>query len=169
MRGFHKSDLRARVTDLANGGRYADYATTVSVADDNVPGVRVLESDGSTNVIEFTDGDFGLTKAAADTGKFPYQDSYALALTMAPAIGETVTVTATAQPTRTSQTGGIVSFSQQVVLCLIGGGETCTDPSHFSDIQLPERPEVAITLAHLRRTVPLTPGLLDAAYGVAER
>ncbi|TMB63883.1 MAG: hypothetical protein E6J51_10410, partial [Chloroflexi bacterium] len=54
VRGFHKSDLRARVTDLANSGRYADYTTTVSVADDNVPGVRVIETDGSTNVIEFT-------------------------------------------------------------------------------------------------------------------
>src|SRR6185312_7241949 len=112
VRGFHKSDLTARATG------YGTFLSTVSIADNDYVGVRVNESGGSTNVIEYTDTDFGLAQATALTDGFPFQDTYTLALSQAPQSGEVVTVTATAQPTRTSQTGGIVTYQQQLRVCL---------------------------------------------------
>ncbi|HEX9504623.1 MAG TPA: hypothetical protein VGA62_01335, partial [Acidimicrobiia bacterium] len=89
------------------------------------------------NVIEFTggtttNGNTGLSQATADGDGFPYQDSYTVALTLAPAGGKTVTVRATAQPTRTSETGGIVGYQQQLRLCLPSALD-CTIDGNYSD------------------------------------
>ena len=128
IRSFHRADLSVTAAG------YNSFLSTVTIGDDNYPGVTVTESGGSTNVIEYQGGDFGLTQSAAATAGLPFQDSYTVALTERPGIGEMVTVTAQAQPTRTSQTGGIVSFQQQLVVCLVGPGEDCTgDMSHFHD------------------------------------
>ena len=121
VENFHKADLK-----LSAGG-YRPYALTVDVGDANYPGVRVLETDGATTVAETTT-QFGV--AEGSTG-LPLSDTYTIALTQAPTAG-TVTVTATAQPTRASQTGGIVSFSQQVVLCN-ESLEDCTNPANYHD------------------------------------
>ncbi|MDX6471351.1 MAG: large repetitive protein, partial [Gaiellaceae bacterium] len=117
VRGFHRTDL------VATAPGYAQYLATITIADDNWYGVRVTESDGSTNVIEYSGtggGDFGLTQGTASADGFPFQDSYTIALTKQLTSGQTVTVTTQAQPTRTSQTGGLVSFSQQLLVCVAG-------------------------------------------------
>ena len=117
IRSFHRADLAATATGPT---RYNSYLSTVTIGDDNYPGVTVNESGGSTNVIEYSSGDFGVSQATADGVNFPSQDSYTLALTMKPGASEIVTVTTEAQPTRTSETGGIVSFSQQLDVSLDG-------------------------------------------------
>ena len=95
VRGFHKSDLVARAL------HFAEYLTTATIADNDYVGVRITESEGSTNVIEYADGDFGRSQATVLGDGFPFQDNYTIALTRAPGAGEIVTVSATAQPTRT--------------------------------------------------------------------
>ena len=117
IRGFHRTDLSATAAG------YNSFLSTVTIGDDNYPGVTVTESGGSTNVIEYQGGDFGVSQTTAAAAGLPFQDSYTLALTEKPAPGEVVTVTVQAQPTRTSQTGGIVSFSQQLQVCVLGS--TC--------------------------------------------
>ena len=112
VRGFHRADLAISATS------YAQYLATVTIADDHAVGVRVTESNGSTNVIEYKDTDFGLALATARADGFPFQDSYIVALTEAPAAGQVIAITVGAQATRTSETGGIVSYSQQLQLCM---------------------------------------------------
>src|SRR5262249_31653871 len=108
VRGFHKADL------VASAPGYSPYLSTVSIADDNWVGVRVIESNGSTNVIEFKSGDFGLPQATALGAGLPFEDSYTVALSEQPTAD--VFITVQAQPTRTSQTGGIFAFSQQLLV-----------------------------------------------------
>src|SRR5207244_789542 len=104
VENFHKADLKLAV---AGHPEFRPYKLTVDVGDTNYPGVRVIESNGSTTVAESTT-QFGVSESSA--ASFPHTDTYTIALTQAPVDG-VVTVTATAQPTRASQTGGIVSFS----------------------------------------------------------
>ncbi len=70
VRGFHKADL------VATAAAYNDYVSSVSIADDNWVGARVVESNGGTSVIEFKDSDFGLTQSQAHTDGLPFQDYY---------------------------------------------------------------------------------------------
>src|SRR5262249_3742570 len=81
------------------------------------------ESDVSTNVFEFTDGQFGVSQASALINGTPFQDSYQVALTKDPG-AETITITVQAEPTRTSQTGGIFAFSPQLKVCVGAACET---------------------------------------------
>ncbi len=108
VEGFHKSD--ATLT-AAGAGAYNGKKVTVitDVTDNEIPGVLVLESDGSTNVIEVDDS------VTVGSGA-PWTDTYFISLTKAPAAGETVTITVRAEPTRTSRLD-IRSFTQQVELC----------------------------------------------------
>jgi len=106
VEGFHRSDLVLS----ASGGGYTDVSRTfvVDIADNDAPGVRIIQSDGSTNVIEFDE-----SSGVAPLGTFPKNDTYQVVLTKAPELGETVTVNILAEPTRTSRTGGIRSFIEQ--------------------------------------------------------
>src|SRR5438132_2807271 len=113
-----------------------DYVSTVSIADDNWYGVRVVESNGGTSVIEYKDGDDGLAQTQAYSDKFPFQDSYQVSLSKQPAPNQTIRVTVQAQPTRTSETGGIVSFSQQLEVCLDSGCKTAADSSFAATQQV---------------------------------
>ena len=72
---------------------YASYLSTVTIADDHNLGVRVTESNGSTNVIEYQNRDFGLGAGTALADGLPFEDSYTIALTQAPAAGETIRIT----------------------------------------------------------------------------
>src|SRR5207302_534081 len=130
VRGFHKSDL------VGTAPGYMDYVSTVSIADDNWYGVRVVESNGGTSVIEYKDGDDGLEQTQAYSDKFPFQDSYQVSLSKQPAPNQTIRVTVQAQPTRTSETGGIVSFSQQLEVCLDSGCKTAADSSFAATQQV---------------------------------
>ena len=112
---------------------YASYLSTVTIADDHNPGVRVTESNGSTNVIEYQNLDFGLGLATALAAGLPFEDTYTIALTQAPAAGETIRITVGAQDTRTSETGGIVSFSQQLQVCLLTTNPNCSTTTTASD------------------------------------
>ena len=116
IRGFHNADLSVTATG------YDSFLSTVQIGDNNYPGVTVTQSGGSTNVVEYQDNDFGISQSQATTGGLPFQDTYTLSLTKQPDVGETVTVTVQAQPTRTSQTGGILSYEQQLMVCV---GATC--------------------------------------------
>jgi len=58
--------------------------------------------------------------ALADAVGFPYIDSYQVVLTEVPEDDETVTVTVDPRETRTSRTGGIVTFAEQVEVSLNG-------------------------------------------------
>ena len=78
IRSFHRADLFASATGPT---RYNPYLATVTIGDDNYPGVTVNQSGGSTNVIEYSNSDFGVSQATADAAGFPSQDSYTLALT----------------------------------------------------------------------------------------
>ncbi|MHC4497645.1 MAG: hypothetical protein ACYS21_00865, partial [Planctomycetota bacterium] len=101
-------------------------SVVVDVADDEVPGVLVLQSDGSTNVIEIGDGNFdgaGSTDGPpfydADIGSFINSDTYQVVLTKAPKAGEIVTVNLIAEPTRTQRGGGLYgirAFTPEVEL-----------------------------------------------------
>src|SRR5438132_10298822 len=113
-----------------------DYVSTVSIADDNWYGVRVVESNGGTSVIEYKEGDDGLAQTQAYSDKFPFQDSYQVSLSKQPARNQTIRVTVQAQPTRTSETGGIVSFSQQLEVCLDSGCKTAADSSFAATQQV---------------------------------
>jgi Ca2+-binding RTX toxin-like protein len=125
VEGFHKVDLKLVASgggyDKASGGK-ADVSRgfSVDVADNDYVGVRIIESDGSTDVIEFTNGLFGVNTATADGKGFPRLDSYQVLLTQAPAFGETVTVNIVAEPTRTSRFE-IRSFIEQVEVSVDGG------------------------------------------------
>ncbi len=112
VRGFHPSDL------LTTGLGYYSYISTVTIGDDNYPGVTVTESGGSTNVIEYQNSAIDPSQSTLTSAGFPWEDSYTLSLTQAPVGSEVVTVTTQAQPTRTSETGGIVSFEQQLDVSL---------------------------------------------------
>ena len=105
VEGFHKSD----VTLVASGA--APYAgkqalLVADVADNEVPGVLVLETDGSTNVVEVDSG-----VSVGSTA--PWLDTYQVVLTKQPGVGEIVTVKVLAEPTRTSRLD-IRSFTPQV-------------------------------------------------------
>jgi hypothetical protein len=114
VEGFAKSDL----TLTAAGGGYTGLSSLIvaDIADNDSPGVRVIESGGSTNVVEFTDGRFGVSAASAG---FPRNDQYQVVLTSAPS--QPVTVTITSSPMRTSETGGIRSFVPQLEVSTDGG------------------------------------------------
>ena len=98
------------------------------MGDNDWPGVRVIETNGATTVAE-SPSQFGVSES-----DYPVTDQYTLTLTQAPTAG-VVTVTVTGQPTRTSQTGGIVAFSKQVIVCILGPS-TCTSYGDFSSQQL---------------------------------
>src|SRR4029453_9250972 len=72
IRGFHKPDLNATATG------YLTYGSTITISDNHWEGVRVLESNGSTNIVEFTDGGFGPAPAQAPTHGLPSHDYYTL-------------------------------------------------------------------------------------------
>src|SRR5262249_55979071 len=110
--GFHKSDL----TLSASGGGYSNVSALLvtDITDNQAPGVRITESNGSTDVIEFTNGGFGVSTAMADATNAPWTDTYQVVLTQAPT--DNVTVNLVSDPTRTSRTGGIRSFVQQLEL-----------------------------------------------------
>jgi Ca2+-binding RTX toxin-like protein len=130
VRGFHKADLVATAT------AYDDYVASVSVADDNWYGVRVVESNGGTSVIEYQGGDFGVSQSDADSADFPFQDSYTVSLAKAPDAGQVIRITVQAQPTRTSKTGGILSFAQQLIVCVGGSCETASNASFAATKQI---------------------------------
>ena len=131
VEGFHKADL---LLSAAGTATYAGVTalTVADVADNDYPGVRIIETNGSTNVIEFDPVNHGVSEAQAIADGFPKSDNYFIVLTRTPQAGETVVVSVTSEPTRTSRTGGIRSFIEQVVVCVVGPGEPCTDPTHFS-------------------------------------
>jgi hypothetical protein len=116
--GFHKIDVKLVVNGSATTSSV--YSTgiqkriVVDVADNEAPAVRILESDGSTNVIE-SDG------TNDPNFEILAKDSYQVLLTQAPAGGETVSVHVTADPTRTTRTGGIRSFTEQVEVSVDNG------------------------------------------------
>lgn len=120
VEGFHKVDLALK----ASGGGYDGLTRTFTtdVADNEYPGVRIIESDGSTDVIEFTDDHFGEGAGVAEAAGFlkHAQDSYQVLLSQAPGLGETVTVNIVAEPTRTSRYE-IRSFIEQVEVSIDGG------------------------------------------------
>jgi hypothetical protein len=110
--GFHKSVL----TLTANGGGYVDATSSIviDIADNEVALAMVIESDGSTNVIE--------TGNAFNSGGVPsdgVSDTYQVILSKAPKPGETVTVGLSADPTRTQRGAGLLgirAFDPEVVL-----------------------------------------------------
>lgn len=123
VEGFHKADLVLG----ASGGAYNGVSRTIvaSIADNDAPGVRIIESDGSTNVIEF-DPALAPPGAPAAAG-FPMIDTYQVVLTQAPktaaqtgTVDEVITVHIDPRETRTSRTGGIVNFADQVEVSLDG-------------------------------------------------
>jgi Ca2+-binding RTX toxin-like protein len=130
VEGFHKADLTltASGTTAYNG---VTALTITDLADDEWPGVRVLESNGSTNVIEFDAVNHGVSEATAVAAGFPKSDTYQIVLTKAPAATDPVTITVRAEPTRTTRTGGIVSFIEQNKVCVIGPS-TCTSAADFA-------------------------------------
>ena len=134
VEGFHKADLTLTVTGASGTTAYNGVTalTVVDLADDEWPGVRVLESNGSTNVIEFDPVNHGVTEAGAVAAGFPKSDTYQIVLTRAPAETDPVTITVRAEPTRTTRTGGIVSFIEQVLVCVIGPGVPCTSLAEFA-------------------------------------
>src|SRR5262249_12062432 len=109
VRGFRQVDLVLTMTSsLASGSEYAGQSQTltVDVADNNAPGVRGLESNGSTDMIE-----------GGGT------DTYKVVLTKAPAAGETVTVNAVSEPAWTNRGGGangLRSYDKKVLLSTDG-------------------------------------------------
>ena len=120
VEGFHKADL----TLAASGANYDHVSDLIvtDIADNDSPGVRIIESDGSTKAIEFTSGEFpgfgGVTQTQADAAGMPYGDKFQIVLTSAPT--QDVTVTVNSDPTRTSRTGGIRSFAQQLLVSTDG-------------------------------------------------
>ena len=116
--GFHKIDVKLVVNETETTSSV--YSSSihkrilVDVADNEAPAVRILQSDGTTNVIESdgtNDADFEVLA----------KDSYQIVLTKAPENGETVSVNVTAEPTRTTRTAGIRSFTEQVEVSVDGG------------------------------------------------
>jgi Ca2+-binding RTX toxin-like protein len=86
----------------------------VDVGDNDAPGVMVIQTEGSTDLIEFGDGQFDGTGPA--TGA-QLSDTYKVVLTQAPKAGETVTVNVIAEPTRTQRGAGffgIRAFTEEV-------------------------------------------------------
>ncbi len=120
VEGFHKSDLILTATSGDSAFDGLSSSLVVDIADNERPGVRIIESGGRTNVVEFTDGRFGVSAAVADAAGFPRADSYQVVLSQQPAAGETVTVHLLSEPTRTSRTGGIRSYIEQVELSTDG-------------------------------------------------
>src|SRR5262249_41730026 len=95
---------------------------TVDVGDINTPNVRVLQPSGSADLAEFNPA-FGVSAASLSAAGFPLQNSYQVVLTKPPAAGETITVNALANPTRTDRGGGINglrSFTQMVQVSVDG-------------------------------------------------
>jgi Ca2+-binding RTX toxin-like protein len=122
VEGFREIDLAlTAASSLSSGSAYAGVSDTrtVTISDTDSPGVRVLQPTGSTNVAEFTDGEFGTNSGDILAAGFPAYNSYQVVLTKALAPGETVTVNAVSQPTRTTRGGGVnglVSFTQTVLV-----------------------------------------------------
>jgi hypothetical protein len=81
------------------------------IADNESPQVVVVESAGSTNVIEGGD-----VSAASVINASPYIDTYSLVLSQAPALGQSVKVLLSADPTRTTRADVIVTYQPQVTL-----------------------------------------------------
>ena len=112
--GFHKAVL----TTEANGGGYVNVlnSVVVDVADNEVPGVLVLESDASTDVVEDTDGNFDDVAPLDDQpsgfnpANFSPDDTYRVLLTKAPESGETVKVLLSADATRTQRGAGLLGI-----------------------------------------------------------
>src|SRR5207247_11083983 len=143
VEGFHKADLGLTASGTA---AYANGKTTLTadIADNDYPGVRIMESDGSTDVIEFVtgprpsniSGDFSVTQANANLYEFPYNDSYQIELTQQPT--SDVTIRVVSNPTRTSRTGGIRSFLEQLEVSTDGGLSWSLNPtvtfSHLSGL-----------------------------------
>ena len=98
----------ANLTNLA-----LQQSFVADISDSNSPQVVVIESAGSTNVIE----------GGSLLSDVPYSDTYSLVLSQAPALGQTVKVLLSADPTRTTRADVIVTFQPQVDL--LGSG---TDP-----------------------------------------
>ena len=129
VEGFHKADLTLAPTSSGVGTptAYGGFLAVADVADDDFEGVRVLESEGSTNVVEFQSLQCFFCPLPA-----VFADSYSVLLTKAPAAGEVVTITVRAEPTRTSRTGGIRSFAEQVLVCVALSGVDCTNPANYA-------------------------------------
>jgi hypothetical protein len=149
VEGFHKSVLRLEASQSTELAEYngVDSSLVVDIWDDEVAGVLVLESNGSTNVIERGDGDFDgatntpafyadstINQAANSAYGIPAvnltqefdlaRDSYTIVLTKAPKPGETVTVNLIAEPTRTQRGAGLLgirAFTQEVELLDLDG------------------------------------------------
>jgi Ca2+-binding RTX toxin-like protein len=129
VEGLHKQ----LVTITADYGNDITATSTliVDIWDNNVPMALVVESDGSTDVIERGNGNFdGIGNTfgppEAINGTNLALDDYQVVLTKAPEAGEVVTVTVIADPTRTDRGGGqlgIRSATEQVELS-VDGGET---------------------------------------------
>ena len=112
VEGFHHSDM----TLTAAGGQFAGkkVLSVVDIADNDYAGVRVMESNSSSDVVEFdpTNHCTGACSAAAAAKQF--EDTYRIVLTKQPGAGESVKVIVRSEPTRTDKTGGIRSFIEQV-------------------------------------------------------
>ena len=72
VENFHHGDLTLSV----GVGGYRPYATNVDIGDNNYPGVRIIESNGSTTVAESTTHEIGVAESIA-TG-YPNTDSYTM-------------------------------------------------------------------------------------------
>ncbi len=133
VEGFHNADLRLSATSTGVGTPtfYGSFLTVADIADNDYVGVRVLESNGSTNVIEFDPVNHGVSDVTATVDGFPKADDYRILLTKSPG-AETLTITVRAEPTRTSRTGGIRAFTEQLKVCVVTAGEPCTDDTHFA-------------------------------------
>src|SRR5262249_36113996 len=81
----------------------------------------------------YSNNDFGIPQSSLPAA-FPLQDTYTLSLTKQPDVGETVTVTVQAQPTRTSQTGGILSYQQQLLVCIGASCATSTGAGYAASV-----------------------------------
>src|SRR5207249_45121 len=71
------------------------------------------------------------TESTAIAAGFPMVDDYRLLLTKDPG-AETITIKLKAEPTRTSRTGGIRAFTEQVKLCVVTGVVLCNVDGDFS-------------------------------------
>ena len=109
-----------------------DQATLNTLAADGVITVTATPSGNVNNLFYYSQEYLNLElsfpgsspasgEALADAAGFPYLDSYQVVLTRQPDMGEVVTVDIAADPTRTTRTGGIVGFAEQVLVSTDGG------------------------------------------------
>lgn len=107
--GFHKQVL----TLTASGGGYSDVTNSVvvDIADNEVALAMVIETAGSTDVVEtgnvFNKGVVPANDVDSDNAA---NDSYFVVLSKAPKEGETVTVNVIADPTRTQRGAGLLGI-----------------------------------------------------------